>query len=44
MEHHAFDQGLAAQLADHLDAPCYTLADLKAESLYRTVRDELDAS
>lgn len=43
MEHHAFDQGLAAQLADHLDAPCYTLADLKAESLYRTVRDELDA-
>jgi len=41
MEHQAFDQGLAAQLAEHLDAPCYSLKDLKAESLYRTVKDEL---
>ncbi len=41
MEHVAFDQGLAAELAVHLGAPCYTLRELKAESLYKTVRDEL---
>jgi len=41
MEHAAFDQGLAQQLADHLKAPCYALSDLKAESLYNTVRDEM---
>ncbi len=41
MEHQAFDQGLAAQLADHLHAACYSLQDLKAESLYRAVKDEL---
>ena len=41
MEHEAFDQGLAQGLADHLEAPCYTLAELKAESLLRTVREEL---
>jgi len=44
MEHAAFDQGLAAQLAQHLDAPCYTLHELKAESLYQTVRTELDTA
>ena len=44
MEHQAFDQGLAARLAEHLDAPCYSLRDLKAESLYRTVKDELQSS
>lgn len=44
MEHAAFDQGLAAQLAVHLGAPCYTLPQLKAESLYQTVRTELDAT
>lgn len=38
MEHAAFDQGLAQALADHLGAPCYTLQELKAESLYSTVR------
>jgi magnesium chelatase subunit D len=43
MEHQAFDQGLAAQLAQHLKAPCYSIQDLKAESLYRTVRDELQS-
>jgi Mg-chelatase subunit ChlD len=43
MEHPAFDQGLAKKLADHLEAPCYSLRELKAESLYRTVRDELDS-
>jgi magnesium chelatase subunit D len=42
MEHAAFDQGLAQALADQLDAPCYTLPELKAEALLRTVQDELD--
>ncbi|MBE7534370.1 MAG: VWA domain-containing protein [Anaerolineales bacterium] len=41
MEHAAFDQGLAQQLADHLKAPCYSLNELKAENLYYTVRDEM---
>ena len=41
MEHEAFDQGLAQALADHLEAPCYTLAELKAEALLQTVRGEL---
>ncbi len=42
MEHVAFDQGLAQALADHLKAPCYTLNELKAESLYHTVRQEMN--
>lgn len=42
MEHAAFDQGLAQSLAKHLNAPCYTLNELKAESLYRTVRNEIN--
>ncbi|MBN1285976.1 MAG: magnesium chelatase subunit D family protein [Anaerolineae bacterium] len=41
MEHPAFDQGLAQDLADHLSGPCYTLAELKADALYRTVKGEL---
>ncbi len=44
MEHTAFDQGLAQQLADHMGGPCYTLADLKAESLYRAVKLELESN
>lgn len=43
MEHAAFDQGLAQELSEHLKAPCYTLSDLHAESLYQTVRAELDS-
>ncbi len=43
MEHAAFDQGLARQLADHLGAPCYTLHELRAEHLYETVRQEIRA-
>lgn len=43
MEHSAFDQGLAQALADHLEAPCFTLSELKAENLYRTVREEMRA-
>jgi magnesium chelatase subunit D len=41
MENQAFDQGLAQALATHLDAPCYTLDELKAEVLLQTVRGEL---
>ena len=41
MEHAAFDQGLAQALADHLKAPCYTLTELKAETLYEAVRGEM---
>jgi len=41
MEHAAFDQGLAQQLANHLKAPCYALSELKAENLYHTVRQEM---
>ncbi len=41
MEHAAFDQGLAQDLADHLHAPCYSLTDLRAENLYQAVRDEM---
>jgi magnesium chelatase subunit D len=41
MEHAAFDQGLAQALAEHLSAPCYTLNELKAENLYRAVREEM---
>ena len=43
MEHEAFDQGLAQDLAEHLDAPCYTLADLRSETLYRAVQNEIYA-
>ena len=41
MEHAAFDQGLAQALANHLDSPCYTLSELKAETLYQAVREEM---
>lgn len=42
MEHAAFDQGLARKLADRLGAPCYTVQDLRAEHLYRAVRQEIE--
>ncbi|HEX6384273.1 MAG TPA: magnesium chelatase subunit D family protein [Anaerolineae bacterium] len=42
MEHAAFDQGLARLLARKLDAPCHTLEDLRADTLYQTVLEELD--
>jgi len=41
MEHAAFDQGLAQALAEHLKSPCLTLTDLRAETLYNTVRGEM---
>lgn len=42
MEHAAFDQGLADKLADQLGGPCYTLGQLKAETLLQTVRAEIE--
>lgn len=42
MEHAAFDQGLAQQLADALGASCHSMADIKADKLYRAVVQELD--
>jgi magnesium chelatase subunit D len=42
MEHSAFDQGLAQQLADRLGGPCLTLNELKATALYEAVKNELD--
>ena len=42
MEHASFDQGLAQHLADNLNAPCYTLSELKAETLYQKVREEMN--
>ena len=42
MEHAAFDQGLAELLANNLDAPCHSLEDLRADTLYQTVLNELD--
>jgi Mg-chelatase subunit ChlD len=42
MEHVAFDQGLATKLADKLGGPCYTLGQLKAETLLETVRAEME--
>ena len=41
MEHASFDRGLAQALADELNAPCYALHELKADTLYQTVKDEL---
>ena len=43
MEHAAFDQGLAQQLANHLEAPCFTLSELKAENLYHAVKQEMSS-
>jgi magnesium chelatase subunit D len=41
MEHPAFDRGLAHQLANATGGPCYSLPDLRAEALVKTVRSEL---
>jgi len=43
MESATYDQGLAAELANHLNAPCLAISDLKAEHLYRTVRQASDS-
>ena len=44
MEHVAFDRGLAQALADAMHAPCYCIPELAAESLVRTVEDNLYAA
>jgi magnesium chelatase subunit D len=41
MEHAAFDQGLAQSLADHLQAPCYSITDMRADKLLHTVQREI---
>lgn len=41
MEHVAFDQGLAAKLAERMGGPCYSLGQLRAEILYETVKKEI---
>ncbi len=41
MEHASFDRGLAQALADELDAPCYSLGQLRADTIYETVKGEL---
>ncbi|MDL1902359.1 VWA domain-containing protein [Anaerolineae bacterium CFX9] len=41
MEHVAFDQGLASKLAERLGGPCYTLAQMRAEILLDTVRQQM---
>ncbi len=41
MEHASFDRGLAQALANAMDAPCYTLNQLRADTLYQTVRGEM---
>ena len=41
MEHPSFDRGLAQELADALDAPCYCLPEIQAQTLYQAVQDEL---
>jgi Mg-chelatase subunit ChlD len=41
-EHESLDRGLARELAERLSGPCYTLAEIRADSLYATVRRELD--
>jgi Mg-chelatase subunit ChlD len=42
MEHAAFDQGLARQLAEKLGGPCYTLSELRADTLYQAVKQVVD--
>jgi magnesium chelatase subunit D len=41
LEHPAFDRGLAQALADNLLSPCYSIEDLRAESLYLAVKQEI---
>jgi magnesium chelatase subunit D len=42
MEHIAFDQGLATKLAERMCGTCYTLAQLRADTLLETVRKEMN--
>ncbi|MHB9032387.1 MAG: vWA domain-containing protein [Anaerolineae bacterium] len=40
-EHRALDKGRARQIADHLGGQCLLLQDLRAETLFHTIRNEL---
>lgn len=40
-EHESLDRGLAQELAIKLGGPCINLAELKAETLYQTVKSQL---
>lgn len=42
-EHEALDRGLAREIAEKLGGNCLTLRDIRAENLYETVREELQA-
>lgn len=42
MEHAAFDRGLAQKLADTMQAQCFNLPELKAETLVQTVKGAID--
>jgi len=42
MEAETYDQGLAYELANKLDAPCLTIKELKADQLYMAVRQVRD--
>ena len=42
MEHASFDRGLALGLANAMEAPCYTLHQLRADTLYQAVRSEMN--
>jgi magnesium chelatase subunit D len=42
-EHEAFDRGLAQSLAERLGGACYTLKELKAETVAETVRERIGA-
>jgi Mg-chelatase subunit ChlD len=41
MEHAAFDRGLAHALAESMGGICYNLPDLRADTLLRTVKQEI---
>lgn len=41
-EHESLDRGLARELADRLDGSCYSLSEIRADSLYETVRREME--
>ena len=41
MEQKVFDQGLAQLLADQMGGVCYTIEDLRGDTLYETVQKEM---
>ena len=42
MDSATYDQGLALELSNHLEAPCLSISELKAEHLYMAVRQASD--